>query len=166
MIGQLQELGGIDFQRLGQPAQGANAGITGAPLQIADISALHIRRMGKLLLRHAAQQPVMPHIFAEEFDQIHAGTWPQVGENVCPPVVSFSVASQGADRDRGDTISGRGMVCGSASCWWVQERLSWLSPEGLVPINFIVTGSRQIMARDRANRGRVVHGAWSEPPTR
>src|SRR3546814_19594652 len=80
---------GFDLECLGKPTKRTNRWIASAPLEVADVTALHFGVEGELLLCHAPELTIAPDIFAKKLDRIHNGMWPQASGNVCILNVSF-----------------------------------------------------------------------------
>src|SRR3546814_10748196 len=74
---------GFDLECLGKPTKRTNRWIASAPLEVADVTALHFGVEGELLLCHAPELTIAPDIFAKKLDRIHNGMWPQASGNVC-----------------------------------------------------------------------------------
>ena len=84
-----QEGGGLDAERMGNSGQRADAWISLAPLQVAQIAALHARIVSKRLLGQAKASAMCSHVSAQEKDDVHHQSWDDAGSLRCPLIVSF-----------------------------------------------------------------------------
>src|SRR3546814_18633491 len=83
---------GFDLECLGKPTKRTNRWIASAPIEVADVTALHFGVEGELLLCHAHELTIAPDIFAKKLDRIHNGMSPQASGHVCIHTVSFQTS--------------------------------------------------------------------------